>query len=115
MNHLTSIMTLHKPAETAASWTMGRLVRHGFQVEQTFDLHAARTSQVNCPCPFHGTTDCTCQMIVFLVHRQETQPITIVVHGHDDQASLSLVDAEGNAMIEDVIRALLPVMENSEI
>jgi hypothetical protein len=89
-------------------------VSHGFRVEQTFDLHAARMAQVDCPCPYHGTIDCTCQMIVLLVFGQVTQPVTIVLHGHDDQTSLSLVDFEDKAMVEEVLQALLPVMENSE-
>jgi len=54
-------------------------------------------------------------MIVLLVHGQRAQPITLVVHGHDGQTCLSMVDIENNAMDVDVIRALLPVMENSEI
>ena len=115
MNHLTSLLTLHQPAETAVAWTIQRLMAHGFQVERTFDLHAARISQVDCPCPYHGTSDCTCQMVVLLVHNQKTQPVTIVVHGHDAQTSLSLVDIASQSMDEGIIQALIPVMESSEI
>lgn len=115
MSNLTSILTLHQPTEETVAWAMQRLNACGFQVEQTFDLHAARMSQVDCPCPYHGTNDCTCQMIVLLVRGQRTQPVTLVVHGHDCQTCLSMVDIENSAMGEDVIRALLPVMESSEI
>jgi len=115
MNHLISLLNLHQPTEETVAWAMQRLITSGFQVERTFDLHAARMSQVNCPCPYHGTSDCTCQMIVLLVHDQKTQPVTIVVHGHDGQTCLSMVDIENSAMDGDVIRALIPVMENSEI
>ena len=115
MNHLTPIFTLYQPADTTVSWTTKRLMARGFQVEQTFDLHAARMSQVDCPCPYHGTTDCTCQMIVLLVFGEKIQPATIVVHGHDEQTSLSMVDFEDKAMVEDVLQALIPVMENSEV
>jgi len=115
MSTLTSILTLNQSSETTVAWTKQRLMTRGYQVERTFDLHAARTSQVDCPCPYHGTNDCTCQMIVLLVHGQRAQPITLVVHGHDGQTCLSMVDIENNAMDVDVIRALLPVMENSEI
>ena len=115
MSNLTSILTLHQSAETTVAWTMQRLVAQGFQVERTFDLHAARMLQVDCPCPHHGATDCTCQMIVLLVYGQEAQPATIVVHGHDDQTYLSLVDMASQSTDESIIQALLPVMENSEI
>lgn len=115
MNHLTSILTLRQSAETTVAWTMQRLIAHGFQVERTFDLHAARMAQVNCLCPYHGTNDCTCQMVVLLVHRQKAQPVTIVAHGHDGQTSLSLVDMASQSMDEDIVQVLLPAMEKSEI
>ena len=115
MSNLTSILTLHQATEKTIAWTIQRLAARGFQVERTFDLQAARMSQVDCPCPYHGTNDCTCQMIVLLVHSQKTQPVTVVVHGHDNQTHLSLVDTENKSMDENVIRVLLPVMENSEI
>jgi len=115
MNHLTSILTLHQPTEIAVAWTKQRLKARGFQIERTFDLHAARMSQVDCPCPYHGTSDCTCQMVVLLVHKLKEQPVTIVVHGHDGQTSLSLVDMENKTMDEDVVHALLPVMKNSDV
>jgi len=115
MNHLTSFLTLHQPAETTVAWTMQRLKARGFQVEQTFDLHAARMAQDDCLCPYHGTNDCTCQMIVLLVHSQKAQPVTIVAHGHDGQTSLSLVDTASQSMVEGIIQTLLPAIENSEI
>jgi len=114
MSNLTSLLTLHQPAEMTVAWAMQRLLTRGFQVERTFDLQAARMSQVDCPCPYHGTSDCTCQMIVLLVHGQRTQPITLVVHGHDGQTCLSMVDVENNEIDEDISRTLIPVMENSE-
>jgi len=115
MSNLTSLLTLHQPAEKTVAWAMRQLTARGYQVERTFDLHAARMSQEDCPCPYHGTTDCSCQMVVLLVHDRDTQPGTIVVHGHDEQTSLSLVDSEDNVMAKDIRQALLPVMEKPEI
>jgi len=115
MSSLTSLLTLCQSTETTVAWIMQRLMARGFQVERTFDLHAARMAQVDCLCPYHGTNDCTCQMVVLLVHRQEAQPVTIVAHGHDGQTSLSLVDMANQSMDQTIIQALLPAMENSEI
>ena len=115
MSHLTSLLTLRQPAEIAVVWITQRLTARGFQVEQTFDLHAARMLQTDCLCPFHGTNDCTCQMIVLLVHDQNTQPVTIVLHGHDNQTWLAMADVENNKMDENVVQALLPAVEISEI
>lgn len=115
MSNLTSILTLHQSTEKTVAWTTQKLMARGFQVEQTFDLHAARMSQVDCPCPYHGMSDCTCQMIVLLVHDQKTQPVTVVAHGHDGQTNLSLVDIANPSIDEGIIQALLPAIENSEI
>ena len=115
MSNLTSILTLHQPAETTVAWTTQRLMAHCFRVERTFDLNAARMAQVDCLCPYHGTSDCTCQMVVLLVHSQKAQPVTIVVHGHDGQTSLSLVDMMSQSLEDEIIQALLPAMVNSEI
>lgn len=115
MSNLTSILTLRQSAELTVAWAMQRLMARGFQVERTFDLHAARMTQLDCPCPYHGTSDCTCQMVVLLVRSPKIQPVTIVVHGHDDQTSLSLVDMANQSTDQSIIQALLPVMENSEI
>jgi hypothetical protein len=54
-------------------------------------------------------------MVVLLVHSQKAKPVTIVVHGHDDQTCLSLVDMASQSMDEGIIQALLPAMEDSEI
>jgi len=115
MNHLTSLLTLCQTTEETIAWALQRLMASGFQVEQTFDLHSARMAQSDCPCPYHGTNDCTCQMVVLLVHSQKAQPVTIVAHGHDGQTSLSLVDTASQSIDDGVIQALLPVTENSEI
>ena len=115
MSSLTSILTLRQSVEATVAWAIQRLIARGFQVELTFDLHAARMSQVDCPCPYHGTGDCTCQMVVLLIHRPKALPVTIVVHGHDDRTSLSLVDMANQSTDESIIQALLSVIENSEI
>jgi hypothetical protein len=87
----------------------------GFQVEQTFDLHAARMLQADCPCPNHGKSDCTCQMVVLLVYGPGTQLGTIVVHGHDDETCISLLDMASQSNEERIILTLLHVTEDSEI
>ena len=115
MNNLTSILTLRQSTKTVVAWVMQRLMACGFQVEQTFDLHAARLSKADCPCPNHGKNDCTCQMVVLLVRGQETQPGTIVVHGHDGETGISLLDLAAQSIGEKIFQALLPVMEDSEI
>lgn len=112
MSNLTSILTLRQSAETSVNWMMQRLQLSGFQVERTFDLRAARVAQQDCACPYHGTGDCTCQMIILLVH-SETRLATVVAHGHDGCTILSLVDGENKTIDRKVVQALLPAIDAS--
>ncbi|GAB4417944.1 MAG: hypothetical protein Kow002_04600 [Anaerolineales bacterium] len=104
MSTLTPILTVNQEAEQAITWIMSQLQTHGFQVERTFDLYTARLTHSHCPCPHHGTTDCTCQMVVLLIHDNRQQPITFIAHGNDKQTCLSLAESanqpEGAKVIE---------------
>jgi hypothetical protein len=115
MSTLTPILTLRQSAESTVAWAVQQLIAYGFQIEQTFDLHAARMAHVDCSCPYHGTSDCTCQMVVLLVYGKGLQPLTVIAHGYDGQTSLSLVDTGNEATEAKVIQALNPVIENSKI
>ena len=115
MSNLTPILTLSQSAETTVAWMLKRLQESGYQIEQTFDLHAARMSQDDCLCPHHGTTDCSCQMVVFLVHGQGRKPGTLVVHGHDGETRISMLDIAGQSVEDRIIQALHPVTEDTEI
>ena len=115
MSNLIPILTLNHEAEIAVTWTMSQLQTHGFQVERTFDLHIARLAHANCPCPHHGTEDCSCQMVVLLVHDNGRQPITLIVHGNEDQSCLSLVDSFNQPDETKVIELLEHEVENLEV
>ena len=115
MSSLIPILTLNQEAEIAVTWTMSQLQTRGFQVERTFDLHAARMEHANCPCPHHGTTDCTCQMVVLLIHGIDQQLVTLIVHGNDNQTCLSLVESANQPEGAKIIELLELEMENLEI
>jgi hypothetical protein len=69
------------------------LEKKGFSVHRSFDLQSARDSlsdPESCPCPNHGTAECTCQYIVLQVSVSPEEPVSLVVHGHDDRTMLSL-------------------------
>ena len=53
--------------------------------------------------------------VAWTMQRLVARGFQIVVHGHDDQTSLSLVDMANQSIDESIIQALLSVMENSEI
>lgn len=69
------------------------LTAQGFGVHLSFDLQSARRELADpdgCPCPYHGTADCSCQYIVLLVGREGLPPISIVAHGHEERTHLSV-------------------------
>jgi hypothetical protein len=83
---------LEQPCEETISWVTQRLEDIGFRVMVTFDLKIARISHTDCPCPHHGTEQCNCQLNVLLVYKTGSNPVTLLVHGHDGSTWLSLVN-----------------------
>ncbi len=78
------LITFYQKWEEALSWTEQRLSRAGFIPLRTFDLKTARAGQAACSCPHHGTEQCDCQMLVLLVYGPNSQPLSLVVHGHGE-------------------------------
>ena len=108
----TPLITLHTKWETAVGQAVQFLEESGFQVIRSFDLCAARSVHVDCPCPHHGTNKCDCQMVVLLVYQEENPPVTLVAHGHDSHTSILLVETPQQSLdlqVEETIRhALAP-------
>jgi len=92
MNTLTSFLCVNRCGDDALDWLSKSLSRKGLRVLRTFDLHDARGGISNCPCPHHGTDQCDCQLVVLLVYGNEEQPVTLMLHGHDSQTWLSIVN-----------------------
>ncbi len=110
MSALIPFLVLDQTCEQVLAWITGKLTRAGFRVVQTFDLHVARLAHRKCPCPKHGTDDCNCQMIVVLVYGKQGDPVTLVIHGQEGIASLSLAvpfDGHSNQHLEVAIRRVL--------
>jgi hypothetical protein len=87
-----SFQVLEQSCEETISWVTQRLEDIGFRVMVTFDLRIARISHTDCPCPHHGTEQCNCQLNVLLVYKAGSNPVTLLVHGHDGSTWLSLVN-----------------------
>lgn len=87
--------TLTQPISDVLAETKQQLNRIGLQVDQTFDLQAARIPHIGCLCPHHGTTQCSCQMVVLLVGCEGKAPVTVILHGSDDQTNISITDSSG--------------------
>ena len=92
MNQNVQLMTIQANCDEATALVAQLLSGAGLQVVRSFDLRSARMAHAECTCPHHGTAQCTCQFVVLLVYGQSGAPVTLVVHGHDRQTWLSLVD-----------------------
>lgn len=88
----TSFLTVDQPCDLALQTAKKKLEQGGFRALQTFDLHTARHTQQDCPCPNHGTADCDCQMVVLMVYGESAEPITLILHGSDGQTRFSIAD-----------------------
>ena len=71
------------------------LASKGFLLIESFDLHSARGDQSRCPCPYHGTERCTCQLAVILVYADGYDPVTLTIHGNNQRTELAIVDSPG--------------------
>ena len=92
MNQNLQLVTIQANCDEATTQAAQLLSGAGLQVVRSFDLRSARAAHAECTCPHHGTAQCTCQFVVLLVYGQSGAPMSLVVHGHDGQTWLSLVD-----------------------
>ena len=92
MNQNVQLMTIQANCDEATTQAAQLLSGAGLQVVRSFDLRSARMAHAECTCPHHGTGQCTCQFVVLLVYGRSGAPMSLVVHGHDGQTWLSLVD-----------------------
>lgn len=110
MSAHTPYLTLTQPFGDVFAWTTRQLNKVGLQVEQTFDLKVARVSHAGCSCPYHGTEQCSCQMVVLLVRGADKEPLTIMLHGNDGQTNLTIINLAGkrtNPNLDATIRLAL--------
>ncbi|MEK6753833.1 MAG: hypothetical protein AABZ00_16365 [Chloroflexota bacterium] len=102
--NISPFLSINQPCDEALQWAKKQLLQADLHPIQTFDLHRARLAMHDCPCPNHGTDDCDCQMVVLLVYGKASEPLTLILHGHDEQTWFSIADsprqhADPNLMI----------------
>ena len=64
---------------------------------RSFDLQSARaSSNGDCPCPHHHTTECTCQYVILIVYAaQAPLPRTVILHEFEGMTRVTLDDPDG--------------------
>jgi hypothetical protein len=109
---METLLTLTLPWLDVLALVEQALTGSGFHVDRSFDFKSARASLLDpslCPCPDHGSADCNCQYIVLLVGVEGKSPVSLEVHGNDDQTYISLVQTREGAidgMMLDQIRQI---------
>jgi hypothetical protein len=114
MYQTSVVLPIQSDSQTVIEQTIQRLELAGLQVLRSFDLQVARAAHVGCTCPHHGTDQCDCQMVVLLVYGRDGPPVTLVMHGHDGQTQLALVDTPEPRpavhLVNAIVRAFLPTV-----
>lgn len=111
MNTLSPFCTINCSCDETLQWTKIQLSQAGLRAMQTFDLHTARHTLEDCPCPHHGTGACDCQMVVLLIYGEENNPSTLILHGNDGQTWLSIAETPEQRTNAKTITAIRNVLE----
>ncbi len=111
MAPLTPFLSLNCPCDESLVRLKERLATANLRVVQTFDLHSARHSLEDCPCPHHGTDQCDCQLVVLLVYASAAEPVTLILHGNNGQTWFSLVEQPDQQSDREAIRAIQEAVE----
>jgi hypothetical protein len=83
-------LIIERTCDAALQWANQQLLRAGLRTMQTFNLSAARAGAHDCLCPYHGTEQCDCQMVILLVYGSNDGPETLILHGNEGKTWLSL-------------------------
>lgn len=110
MSMAAAFLNLNADWDEVLPWLDRKLREAGFRIKTTFDLQAARQPQSQCECPYHLTARCNCQMLVWLLYRDQQAPITLMIHGYDASTFVSMVESpaqRADPRSETLIRRLL--------
>ena len=78
-------LTLAASCEQTIAMLSSTMALHGIRLERSVDLRTALHDQPDCPCPHHGTAQCTCQYVVLLAYEEvaSVPPAALTVHECD--------------------------------
>jgi hypothetical protein len=113
MYQTSVIVTLQTESQAAIEQSIRQLDLAGLQVVRSFDLKVARSAHLECTCPNHGTDLCDCQLVVLLVYGQDGPPATLVVHGHDGQTHIALVDTTRQCPSPQLVSAIMRAIHST--
>lgn len=81
-----------RPCRETADVVVRMLSLAGLRAVRSFDLRSAAALAPDCTCPHHGTTECDCQYMVFLIYGGQQTMATLAVHGHSGHSWVEVTD-----------------------
>jgi len=108
-------LSVKRSCDETLKWSKEQLTRAGLRPVQTFDLHTARLSLHDCPCPNHGTDECDCQMAVLLVYSDADKPETLILHGNRKTTWLSITNNLTSNVAGSVTECILNTLVGQKI
>ena len=108
-------LTLVSPCEQTLTLLSSTMALHGIRLERSFDLRSALNDQPACPCPYHGTTQCTCQYVVLLAYESATAapPAVITAHECDGITRVRAATGPGGRLSWSLLTALDEALINA--
>lgn len=76
-------LTLASPCEQTLARLISTMALHDVRLERSFDLRSALRDHPDCPCPHHGTSQCTCQYVVLLAYEPAAVAPPAVITAHE--------------------------------
>jgi hypothetical protein len=108
------LFSVQLSSEIALQQLLDGLRASGLKATCSFDLQSARSALIDpssCPCPHHGTSDCNCQYAVLLISDETRNPISLIVHGQDNQtliSSASPITSQTQSILQSIFRRANP-------
>jgi hypothetical protein len=90
-----SLLVLAQDSEFLVGELTQALTSRGMVVTRSFDLQTTRAVHSGCGCPYHGTSQCSCQLMVLLIYKYEQPPLTLALEGRDGLTWVSVVHVPG--------------------
>jgi len=113
--NFSPFLSIDHSCDETLKWSKEQLTQAGLHPIQTFDLQVARIGLHDCPCPYHGTDECDCQLVVLLVYGDTDKPETLILHGNGETTWLSIssdLASNANGAVTEFIKNTLVGQNN---
>lgn len=110
------LLSIDIPAENIVPAIMIAFQESGISALQTFNLQSA-CAPLDAPCPHHGTTPCSCQLVILMTVDCEGQNRGLIIHGNEGVSEIALIDHDPEWRLiakETILRGMRVLREINE-